>query len=366
MDFINLLGGALGSAIGKLIYEHLYSWISSWSLNWDLVGAFSVTVIMFTLFLKVVVSPLDIWQKISTRKNAKKMELMKPELEKVQKQCGSNKELLMQKQRALYKKYNYKTFSSCLPMILTMVIFFIIFAGFNSAVTLHQETEYKRLEAAYDAAVEKAYSDMVADGTCEKVDSNGLIVYRPLVEGVTEQSLIDEARKQGEQAVLDNEKLEKLFLTKNIFVSDTWKSVIPSASDFMSSRSKIEVDADKYKRVMSPLMEKYDGKWNGYLILPILAFLVNILSMKLNKAPEQPMAMGQSEDMIKQQQSQQKMLQYIMPIMMLFFAVFYSAAFTLYMVVNALITVIFNFVFNIVAKKKDEKDKEKYLSTTVK
>lgn len=105
MDFISLISAnALNSAIGDLIYKYLYGWVVTWSDNWSIVGAFSVTVIMFTLFLKVLVFPLDIWQKEVMRRNAKKMEKMRPALEKIQKQCGSNRELLMQKQRALYKE----------------------------------------------------------------------------------------------------------------------------------------------------------------------------------------------------------------------------------------------------------------------
>ena len=83
MDFMNLLSAnALSNAIGDLIYKYLYAWVQTWSDSWTTVGAFSVTTIMFTVFLKVLVSPLDIWQKAVMRKNAKKMEAMKPELEK--------------------------------------------------------------------------------------------------------------------------------------------------------------------------------------------------------------------------------------------------------------------------------------------
>ncbi|MFA6865945.1 MAG: membrane protein insertase YidC [Clostridia bacterium] len=366
MDVITLLGSAIGDAIGKLMYNNLYEWVATWSSNWTLVGAFSVTVIIFTLFLKVIVSPLDVWQKVVTRKNAKKMEEMKPELDKVTKQCGANKELLMQKQRAVHKKYGYSTLSSCLPMIITMAVFFIVFAGFNSAVGMQQQTEYQRLEKVYDTAVSLEYESLVEDGTCEEIETNGIITYKPLLEGTTEQSIIDSARKSGEQAVLDNEKLEKFFFTKNIFVADTWKSVIPSAADFSNSRSKIDVDPGKYDRVMSPLMDKYSGQWNGFLMLPIVAFLINIASMKLNKMPEQPAMMGQTEEQQKAQKSQQKLMQYMMPVMMLVFAVMYSAAFTLYMVVNAALTTLFNLGFNIVAKRKDAIEKEKMLSTTVK
>jgi YidC/Oxa1 family membrane protein insertase len=372
MDFITLTSAtALSTAIGKLIYNILYTWIAGWSANWNIVGAFSVTVIMFTLFLKILVSPLDVWQKVTTRKNAKIMEVMKPELDKVNKQCGANKELQMQKQRAVYKKYKYSAFSSCLPMILTLGIFLIVFGGFNSAVSMHNLAMYEKMENLYDTAYEEVFDSYVEDGTLQVVvnEEYGITDYEVVSSDITKDEIKAEAIEKAEQAVLDNYKSEEFFLTKNIFVSDTWTDVIPSADSFTGSgmgNSNIDVDADKYEMVMGPLIEKYEGQWNGYLILPIFAFVINMLSMKLNKMPEQPSMPGQTEEQEKAQKSQAKLMQYMMPVMMLVFALFYSAAFTLYMVVNSLLTTIFNLIFNIVVKKKDAIEKDRIMSTTTK
>lgn len=372
MDFMTLLGAnAISEGIGKLIYNILYTWIAGWSDNWSVIGAFSVTVIMFTIFLKVAISPLDVWQKMTTRKNAKIMEAMKPELDKVSKQCGANKELQMQKQRAVYKKYKYSAFSSCLPLILTLVIFFIVFGGFNSAVAMHNLAMYQNLENVYDTAYEATFDGYVEAGVLKETinEQYGISEYEVVSGDKTKADIKAEAVNAAEAQVLANYKPESFFLTKNIFVSDTWKSVIPDANSFTGSgtgSSNIDVDAGKYETVMKPLFEKYSGQWNGYLILPIFAFVVNILSMKLNKMPEQPSMPGQSEEQIKAQKSQAKIMQYMMPIMMLVFAVFYSSAFTLYMVINSLITTIFNWVFNIVTKRKDAIEKDRLMSITVK
>ena len=352
MGFVNLLAATkLGDAIGKLIYNVLFSWIQGWSDNWGLIGAFSVTVIMFTIVLKLIVMPFDFWQKQITRSNAKKMEQMKPQLEKITKQCGTNKELLMQKQRALYKQYKYSTFGACLPMIITLAIFFIVFGGFNSAVRIHNKTIYENLEKVYDSA------------------------YYAVIDGEEYAALTNaekkaEAVRQAEQAVLDNYKGERFFWIKNIFIGDNWKKPIPSAADFtgtgMGASGVTDVDAGKYEIVMRPLMEEYNDGWNGYLILPILVLLINVAMMALNKQPQQPAIAGQSEEQAKAQQTQMKMMQYVMPVMMLVFALFYSSAFTLYMLVNSIITTIFNLSFNIITKRVDAKEKDRLLSTTVK
>ena len=83
MDFVGLMATEL-NLIGKLIYNILYKWVSGWSQTTVYFGAFSITVILFTLFLKVLTLPFDLWQKKITRVNAKKMEAMKPQLQNKQ------------------------------------------------------------------------------------------------------------------------------------------------------------------------------------------------------------------------------------------------------------------------------------------
>ncbi len=342
MDFISLISAnALNSAIGDLIYKYLYGWVVTWSDNWSIVGAFSVTVIMFTLFLKVLVFPLDIWQKEVMRRNAKKMEKMRPQLEKIQKQCGSNRELLMQKQRALYKENKYSMFGSCLPMIVTLAVFFIVFGGYNAAVSKHTQVTFDALDKVYTEVYE--------------ADENAAL-------GEDERIALAEA------AVLkayEEDYKESFFWIKSIFAADTWADTIPNAAT--ASKNIPDLNAARYEVVMRPLIEKYNEGWNGYLVLPILVLLLNIASMFLNKQQmQQPAVPGQTEEQAKAAKTQAKIMQFIMPIMMFGFALFYSAAFTLYMMVNMVFTTIINLVYNIVTKKKDAAEKDRILSTTFK
>lgn len=353
MDFINAISciKTLNNAIGDLIYKYLYGWISGWSDSWTVIGAFGVTVIMFTIFLKVAVSPLDIWQKQVMRKNAKKMEEMKPELEKVQKQCGSNRELLMQKQREVYKKHKYSMFGSCLPMIVTLVVFFIVFGGYNAAVSKHTYITYEALEKVYTETYDAPENATLTD---------------------------DERTAKAEAAVLETYETkykEPFFWVKNIFSADTWaKAIAPAATAEKNMKNyNVELNTARYNIVMKPLMEKYNytssgsGAWNGYLILPIIVLGLNVLSVFLNKAQMQtPSVPGQTAEQAKASQSQQKIMQFIMPAMMFVFALFYSAAFTLYMAVNMLFTTIINLVYNFITKRKDAAEKDRRLSTTYK
>lgn len=343
--------------VGQLVYNVLYKWVEGWGIDSEYIGAFGVTVILFTVFLTVLTLPLDVWQKLIARSNSRKMRVMKPELDKINKLYAADRNALMMKQREVYKKYKYSTFKTCLPMLATFIIFMVVFSGFNSAVRYHNSVVYEELRGVYNTAFEETYIAAAA-------------------EGMTAAEADAAATEAAEQAVLDTYKPESFLLTTSIFMPDTWEDPIPDVSTFtgtgLGSIGVPGTDAREYNDVMKPLIEKYNytdsGKsaWNGYLILPILVTALSIISSKLIKPPEQPQVAGQTEEQQKAQQSQMKMMQYIMPVIMGIFSLFYSAAFSLYMFLRSFMSFAFNLIWNIVLKKRDAKQLDYEMSVTVK
>lgn len=343
--------------VGKLVYNVLYKWVAGWGIDSELIGAFGVTVILFTVFLTILTLPLDIWQKMITRSNSRKMRVMKPELDKINKLYAQDRNTLMLKQRELYKKYKYSTFKTCLPMLATFIIFMVVFSGFNSAVRYHNSVVYEELKTVYNETYEEAYIEADGDGL-SAVDADKA------------------ATEAAEQAVLQAYKPESFLLTTSIFMPDTWEDPIPDAATFtgtgLGSIGVPGTDAREYNDVMKPLIEKYNytdsGKsaWNGYLILPVLVTALSIISSKLIKPPEQPQVAGQTDEQQKAQQSQMKMMTYIMPVIMGIFSLFYSAAFSLYMFLRSFLSFTFNLTWNIVLKKRDAKQLDYEMSVTVK
>ena len=139
MDFMTLLAAALpDNLIGK--------WLVQLSDN---LPTFGVTVIVFTIIVRLILSPLDIWQKISQRKQSKAMRRLQPKLAKLQKQYANQPQLLRQKQAELQKQEKLHPFASCLPLIVTMVVFFVVFAGFRDLVAYKNEDIIERVYASY-------------------------------------------------------------------------------------------------------------------------------------------------------------------------------------------------------------------------
>ena len=119
-----------------------------------------VGVILFTLILKLITLPFDVMSKVSTKKNAIKMEKMRPELEKLQKQYANDKQLYQQKVMALQKKEGYSPFSSCLPSILSIIIFFVVIGAFNDYSTYANRRFANEMINAYNT---KIYSLEILD-----------------------------------------------------------------------------------------------------------------------------------------------------------------------------------------------------------
>lgn len=144
-------------------------------INWliNLTSSIAVGVILFTLILKLITLPFDFFSRVSMRKNSIKMEEMREDLEKLQKQYANDKNLYQQKMMALYKKNGYSAFGSCLPSIITLVIFIFAIGAFTSY------SHYQNVKYFYDMSV--SYNNVIYYGIEHdeeyiKVENNKLVI----------------------------------------------------------------------------------------------------------------------------------------------------------------------------------------------
>lgn len=111
-------------------------------------------IIVFTIVLKLIMLPLDFFNKKMSAKNAEVQAIVQPEVEKIQKKYGNNKQMINQKTMELYKKHNYNVTGSCVMMLvymaLTLFIFFTLFSGLNNMAAYKVGNQYEQMEATYD------------------------------------------------------------------------------------------------------------------------------------------------------------------------------------------------------------------------
>ena len=338
------------------------------------VASFGWTVVLFTIILRLILSPLDIWQKVISRRNNKAMERMKPQLEALQARYADDKQRLQQEQMALYKKEKYSTMGMCLPTIVTFVVFFVVFAGFRQMVGYQFAKDYKECVKAYNTSIAEQIeankdADYIEDNGDGKWDIDDI---KKTQEG---KEFYTEAQKNAQQAVYnvyyseDQVTIRSFLWIKNIFVSDNWAQAVPDFATVtgqkgMATSKLTGITIDEYNDVMADVLGTggygKDGKWNGLLILPILSIALSFLSTKLlsgsqAQPPASPQgAQGEGAEKAQSQQQTMKMMQYVMPIMMGVFALFYSGAFALYMFTSSLCAILFQLTFNLIAKLVDK------------
>ena len=110
-------------------------------------------VIVFTLVLKAITLPFDIYQRVKMRKQTLIMRNMQDDLEKLQKQYANDKNQYSQKMMELYKKNGYSMFGACLPMIVSLVILIVAFQGFNAYSQYANLSTYEKMTSAYNSAI---------------------------------------------------------------------------------------------------------------------------------------------------------------------------------------------------------------------
>ncbi|MDE5592334.1 MAG: YidC/Oxa1 family membrane protein insertase [Clostridiales bacterium] len=116
-------------------------------------------IVVFTVLLKLVLSPLDFFQRYKMHKNQKITERLKPTMEKIQKQYGHDKQAFSQKQMELNRKEGYSYFSSCLPMIVTLVVFITLWISMQTIAEYMTFKEYTTMYDEYQYVYSQIYED---------------------------------------------------------------------------------------------------------------------------------------------------------------------------------------------------------------
>lgn len=405
MGIIESLGSMFSLAEPEISHfiAHFINWLNG------IIGNYGWTVVVFTVILKLVLSPLDIWQKNVMHKNARAMERMKPQIAKLQKQYANNKEMFQQQQLKLYKKEGYSMMGSCLPMIITLVVFFIVFAGFNSMATYMVQMDYYNIyntyeteyNAVYDPIYNTEYDKEWAKYELEKADDTTVGEYETIyqtaydqaiagaktpekakeaAENAVKNKIIEKAsvvaktpaKEAAEKAVLESYEPNDWLWVKNVFVGDNWKNPIPTYEEFTSNgidglrvpQGWVGQDANEYNTRTEILRSHPDyQRWNGYLIMPILTVLVSIGAQMLMKQPTPP---GVDSDLNQGKAPGSGVMKFMMPAMMGFFALFYSSAFTIYLLISQLFSLLTSLVYNLIVDRRDKKEEEYRLTHTYK
>ena len=316
----------------------ILEWINGW------VGNYGWAMIVFTVLIRLVLTPLDVKSRISMRKTSK----LQPQLAALQKKYANDKEKLNQKTAELYKKEHINPLSSCLPLLLTWQILIAVFGAMRMAANrelLQQVTQLLNMEKPTlepwlwiknlwmpDSLFSPAYPDL---GTMRQISAaEWLQWFRGL----------DQAHLPA--------LLQGMGLTEAHFGNDQLAATIQSIQNALAVGNPAYAEALTVPQGMSinllitqvNLVKDY----NGLMLLPILSAVSQIAMTKLTGSQ------GPQQD--QTQATTGKFMMWFFPIFSLVLCFSYSSAFALYWVAGNVVSMVQTLVIN---KVLDDKEKNK-------
>lgn len=332
MEMLNNVNMLLSADLWQTLIGVFAKWVTNY--GW--------AIILFTVCLKLVLSPIDIFQRISSAKQQKVMTSMQPELMAAQQKYGNNKEKLNQETAKIYKKHNVSMGGMCLTMlitmVLTMVIFFTLYGSLRSYGEDKLYSTYTDLDNSYKTAIEYVESDEhSAEFTSDEEKTE--YVYNVVKNQYKEQS-----------------KQNSWLWVKNVWKSDTSIKQLVDFDQYADEMKLKDEDREQAKvryEFISKVAEDVNPGQNGYYVLIILAVAVSFLTQFLSAKLMTPK--GQKLNMMN------KIMFVVIPLTMFILALTSNVVFTLYIIVNSVMTAIISTILSIITRNKNKQNPEEVL-----
>ena len=296
-------------------------------LIYSLVGNYGWSVLIFTLLIRIILMPLD----VKSKRSMKKMQLVQPRIDELNKKYANDKEKLNKKMQELYQKEKVSPLSGCLPMLIQLPILFAMFAVMREIAD--EETVAMILNIK------------------ENIEA-GIADFKPQLQGI--------------------------LWIKNVFQPDSFMStVVPAAGDALAAITKasgnmtvemidaakefLQTDmyrtwADAYGNAVvysAPLLMwtiNIPRMFNGLFLLPIMSAVSQFFASKFMNA-------GQPQPAAQQKNSNSAVMKWFFPIFSLWICASSNAAFALYWVFINFFQIIQQYLIGKFIDRSDAKKK---------
>ncbi len=333
-------------------------------LDWIylIVGNYGWSIVVFTVLIKVVLMPLD----IKNRKGMRKMAQIQPELNKLQKKYANDKQKLQQKQQELMRKERYSPMSGCLPMLVQMPI---LFAMFGAMRALANEQIVNQVFTFLQGGVPQ-YEGWLWVKNIWMADS----LFAPITPNINAIRMIPLDVWQKVYQTLPSDALQVITqhimnavpeFTPEMFSfasNDALQALLPNISAALTQMPEYieQVKAmpgwgniNFYLFNITVFLN-----YNGYLILPVMSGLSQILMTKLTPGASgaAPIPTGDQQGADGQQaQGMGNFMKYFFPLFSVYITLTSNAGFALYWVVSNLMATLMSYL---IGKHFDRVDKQ--------
>jgi YidC/Oxa1 family membrane protein insertase len=344
--------------ITDLLYNFL-NWINSW------VGAWGWAIVVFTVMVRLVLTPLDIKSRAGMRKTQK----LQPQLAALQKKYANDKEKLNQKTAELYRKAHVNPLSSCLPLLLTWPILIAVFGAMRTAANKEILNQMGQILNGQQPVMENwlwirnlwmpdnpFYSALPDFNTLRTISAGEWQNWFNSLGGVLPAQMQNVSMEWIESLNADVLKNIPVALREmvaaNGFTADCFSDANLQGSilllvEKMNTMSFYTAGIANIPGYTIPLVNwTVKSMYNGFLLLPILSAVSQIAMTKIMGSGTPQPAEGQPNT--------GKFMQWFFPLFSLWICIGYSSAFALYWVAGNLVSMGQTWIINKYLDKKEQ------------
>lgn len=320
----------------------------------SVLGNYGWSVMVFTLFVRIILFPFDYKSRVSMRKTAK----VQPEMQRLQKKYANDKDKLNQKMSELYKKERINPLSSCLPLLLSYPILIMMFNAMRQVA--NENVVAQVLQILQDPTQLPAMEGWLWVKNVWMPDSpfSSALPDLNMLRQVSANVWVDSfANNADAWAGVIASYPELAGITAESFTADTMGTVTALANVLSSTPLYIEHSGSFAGWTFNLLIAQFSimKEWNGLFLLPVMSAVSQFLMTKLT--PTQPAAAD------SQQASTGKFMTWFFPLFSLWICSSYNGMFALYWVTSNLIAMAQTWGIN---KYLDAKEKAVTAEGTVK
>jgi len=303
----------------------------------SVINNYGWSMVVFTLIVKLIILPLD----YKSRKSMRKMTVLQPEMQRLQKKYANDKDKLNQKTAELYRREGVSPMSGCLPMLVSMFVLWFMWAAMRSVA---------------NAELIKQCVELLSTGT--QTNESWLWIKNLWMPDSPFNPVIP---TQASMAMITAEDWTKVFATLNA-------DQIAALASYGIDASNISAETVSAALQTLPVYAQETALWaamprvnlifaqleiyaknNGWFILPVLAAVTQLL---MTKTQPQPATADSS------QAGTNKFMMYFFPLFSLWICSSYNALFSLYWVVSNVFAWIQSIILNKIFERMDEAKKE--------
>lgn len=305
------------------IFAEPLGWLMS--LLYDWVGSYFLTILLFTVLIRLCMFPISLYSQKSQAQRAK----LAPKLERLQKKYGKDQQKMMEKQQELYQKEGVKMTAGCLPSIVQMLVLMSVIAVIYKPLTYLEDVPKDVIDTSIVAVAENIDDDTVKKQLV-KTDKEGNI------ESVqnsyyTELNLLKYVEKYEPQvkAALAEKKVED--------PDGSYQKMLAVREDFSIFG-------------LSLLENPWNGGFAGINWLWIIAILSGLTALGSSLVSMHFMKATNPQTQQPGQGCMNNSMMYMMPLMSLFISFSVPAGVGLYWILSNLLamvqTVVLNMIYN--------------------